>query len=131
MFTYCKTYLIYIQKSSWFWYMTQKCSQPIRIQDFLNFITHKTMELWRKFFLWLDTLRANQLIQFFCLILVRHAQLWLDSRFKILDNQDSKILEVRITQENSDYKIIVLYMDTNWEELKVKLVFSRLWYSKT
>ena len=47
-------------------------------------LTHETMELLKlTFFLWLDSLRANQLILFFILVFVRHAQLRLDqSRFQ-------------------------------------------------
>ena len=58
-----KTHPIYIQGSYWFWFITQKCSQSIKMQHFLNFNTHETMELWSYFFfLWVVTLRANQLI---------------------------------------------------------------------
>ena len=48
-----KTHTIHIQESYWFWYITQKCSQPIKMQHFLNFYTHEKMELWSYFFfLW-------------------------------------------------------------------------------
>ena len=42
---------IYIQGSYWFWYITQRCSQSIKMQHFLSFNTHETMELCSYFFL--------------------------------------------------------------------------------
>ena len=78
-----QTHPIYIQKKFLILMYCKKCSHLIRMQDFLAsaFI-----------FLWLDTPRANQLIQFFCLVMVRHAQL-------CLDQSDSKILETPITEK--------------------------------
>ena len=43
-----------------------------------------------------------------------------------LTNQDSKILEIAITQEKSELLNYFLRMDTNQEELQIEVVFSRL-----
>ena len=42
-----QTHPIYIQESSWFWYIAQKYSQPIGMQNFLilDKNTHEAMEL--------------------------------------------------------------------------------------
>ena len=91
-----KTHFIYIQESYWLWYITQKCSQPIRMQDFLNLNTHEAMELWNYFFACDSTLleltNRFSFSAWFLLVIPNFG----------LTNQDSKIVEIAITQEKSE-----------------------------
>ena len=50
------------------------------------------LNLYLDIIMWLDILIANELIQCFCLVMVRHAQL-------CLKQSDSKIFEIPIIQE--------------------------------
>ena len=91
-----KTHFIYIQERYWLWYITQKCSQPIRMQDFLNLNTHEAMELWNYFFAYDSTLleltNRFSFSAWFLLVIPNFG----------LTNQDSKIVEIAITQEKSE-----------------------------
>ena len=90
------------------------------LYNVLNQLECRILGLWSKFFffMWLDTVRANQLIKFFCLAFVRHSQLWLDqSRFQDSWNYNNLrkvwiiifyiwILIKRITNRSSFFKAI-------------------------
>ena len=52
---------------------------------------------------WLDILRANELIKCFCLVMVRHTQLY-------LNQLDSKIIEIAATQDKFYHWFIFLHM---------------------
>ena len=68
-------------------------------------------------FLRFDIHRANQLVKSFCLVLVMYAQ-------HCLDQSDSKILKIVVTQEKCEY---FLHIDMYPDELKINVVFSRLY----